>query len=290
MKKRKIYGKLVLDLILLVLLALEYKKQALGMQYHELGGLFLCGLFLIHKLLNWQWIRSVSVGIVKGKAKINARWIVDILLFVSMTAVLITGLLISKTLPTSISNGFKVKAWHYFFAAVSLVLSGIHLGLHGALLRNHVWNKIPLSHTVRRAVGICLLCVVFCLGCYNFVVSGFVSQFTRPFASTTGFPDRNMAEFGEMNRDGVPEKNMDFDNAKGSFPANGEGMEYGKGDGDWEGQNRPDRGPGGISVKNVISTFVTYASIFCGFAVTTAVVNHVVSGKSKKGKSVSSME
>ena len=49
MNKRKIYVKLTLDLVLLVLLALMYQKRAISMQFHEWGGIALCGLFLLLK-------------------------------------------------------------------------------------------------------------------------------------------------------------------------------------------------------------------------------------------------
>lgn len=79
MGRKKLYGKLILDLVLLVLLALIYQKRAISMQFHEWGGIVLCGLFLIHKALNWKWIRGVTAGTFRRKAKVNARWIVDVL-------------------------------------------------------------------------------------------------------------------------------------------------------------------------------------------------------------------
>ena len=147
MNKRKIYLKLTLDLVLLVLLALMYQKRAINMQFHEWGGIALCGLFLIHKALNWKWIRAVTAGIFQRKVKLNTCWIVDVLLLLSMTAVLVTGLLISKTLPTAIAGAHGLQMWHYFFAAAALALSGIHLGLHGAHLKNNLWKKLPLPNS-----------------------------------------------------------------------------------------------------------------------------------------------
>lgn len=67
MNKRKIYGKLILDLVLLVLLALM-----ISMHFHETGCLVLCGPFLIHKALNLKWIRSVTAGFFQRKARLNA--------------------------------------------------------------------------------------------------------------------------------------------------------------------------------------------------------------------------
>ena len=50
MKKR--FCKFALDLVLLILLALMYQKRVISMRFHELGGLALFGLFVLHKVLN----------------------------------------------------------------------------------------------------------------------------------------------------------------------------------------------------------------------------------------------
>lgn len=43
--------KLTLDVVILLFLAVEYRKQAISMQFHEIGGLALGCLFLLHQLL-----------------------------------------------------------------------------------------------------------------------------------------------------------------------------------------------------------------------------------------------
>ena len=52
--------KLALDAIMLILLVLMYKKQVISMEFHEIGGLALIGLFLIHHLVNAKWIGAVT--------------------------------------------------------------------------------------------------------------------------------------------------------------------------------------------------------------------------------------
>ena len=246
-----------LDLILFLLLALMYRKNAVCMRFHEIGGLVLCGLFLLHKGLNWQWIRSVTVGIFQKNGRLNLRWVVDVLLLVSMTAVLITGLLISKTLPTAIGNSRRIQAWHYFSAATALVLSGIHLGLHGTYLKNNLWNRLPLKATVRKTAGILLLCALFCFGSFQLVTSGFVSQFTRPFVSAPAFHEGA----GEMEQ-----FEQHIGNGKGPGKGNGPGMGKGK--------NRPQQeGVHHASVTAVISTVTTYGAILSWFSIVTAVLS-----------------
>lgn len=276
MNKRKIYEKLLLDLVLLVLLALMYRKQAIGMCFHEWGGLALCGLFLIHKALNWKWIRAVTSGIFQGKVKLNARWIVDALLLVSMTAVLLTGLLISKTLPTAIANGHGLQMWHYFFAAAALVLSGIHLGLHGAHLKNHLWNRLPLPQKAGKMSGTILLCILFCFGSYHLLTSGFPSHFLRPFSIISLSQREGPPEFSEMEHPQGFGKGM----GEGAGRGMGNGMGRGK-DGQGHGMNHS------ISPASAISTFLTYASILCWFAIATAALSRCFQKRFQTNKSIS---
>lgn len=269
MNKGKLYGKLFLDLILLVLLALMYQKRAISMQFHEWGGIALCGLFLLHKALNWKWIRAVTTGIIHRKVKLNARWIVDVLLLASMTAVLVTGLLISKTLPTAIAGAHGLQVWHYFFAAAALALSGIHLGLHGAHLKNHLWKKLSLPEKAGKYLGAALLCLLFLFGSCNLLASGFLSHFYRPFISMSLPQSGDYPAFEAMER---PQEN-----GRGMGEAVGKGMGPGKGisgKGMGSGQGGPEYGANStrqsISTGNAISTFLTYASILCCFAIATA--------------------
>lgn len=257
-KKGKIYGKMLLDLILLVFLALMYRKNAVSMHFHETGGLVLCGLFLLHKALNWQWIRAVSAAIFQRKAKLNIRWVVDVLLLVSMTAILVTGLLISKTLPTAIQGGRGLQGWHYFFAAAALALSGIRLGLHGAYLRNHLWNKLSLPERAGKAVGAVLLCAVFCFGSYSLLTSSFLTNFSRPFlsASAPSFHESNQSGFESMGERSMGEGSMGKGNGKGM--GNGQGL------------GRNHREQGAVSLTNALPTLITYSAILGWFAVVTA--------------------
>lgn len=272
LKKGKIYGKILLDLVLLVLLGLMYRKNAISMHFHETGGLVLCGLFLLHKALNWQWIRAVTVGIFQKKAKINLRWVVDLLLLVSMTAVLVTGLLISQTLPTAIQGGQGLQGWHYFFAAWALVLSGIHLGLHGAYLRNHLWNKLPLPERAGKAVGAVLLCLIFCLGSYGLLTSSFLTNFSRPFlsASAPSFHESNQAGFEPMGERPMGEGSMGKGGGKGM--GNGQGI----------GRNRGEQGGRTASLSNALPTLMTYSSILGWFAVVTAFLEPLFCRRNRK--------
>ena len=288
------YGKLALDLILLALQALVYQKSVISMSFHEIGGLVLIGLFVLHKALNWKWIRSVIPGLLRRRIRLNALWLIDVLLLVSMMAVFLTGLLISKTLPTALEGAFFLKPWHYFFSALSLALTGIHLGLHWPLLRSTVWNKLPLKGRARTAVGAALLAVVLCLGVYALATTSVFSWLRQPFFSTMPLADGMPVPgegHGELEGHELPE---DFDwpdgtSPDGEFPMSkgtheeggGKGMGRGSGKGHGKGAMEPHE----ISHARVLSTLVKYASVVLFAAAVTAFIRvKLIPGRRKKAQ------
>jgi hypothetical protein len=78
---RKNTLKYLLDAVMLLLLVLMYDKMAVSMAFHEIGGLFLIGLFTIQLLFNGKWIAAVTQRLFSRKtpAKIRLGYCVDAL-------------------------------------------------------------------------------------------------------------------------------------------------------------------------------------------------------------------
>ncbi len=100
--------KITLDIVMTVIFALLFDKNAVsGLKFHEIAGLFACLAFILHKALNWQWIKKVTSNLfqrkISKKAKIN--FILDALLLFFMTTILISGIMISKVLFTGFGSG-----------------------------------------------------------------------------------------------------------------------------------------------------------------------------------------
>ncbi len=97
---RKTAVKVILDVIMISLLLLMYQKKVISLTFHEIGGLSLFGLFLIHNLLNRKWIANVTGRLFERALPVKTRllyWL-DVLLLLSFTAVAISGVLISEEL------------------------------------------------------------------------------------------------------------------------------------------------------------------------------------------------
>ena len=116
-----------MTVLLLVLMAYSVTGQAI----HEWMGIALFVLFMIHHLLNLQWLRSVG----KGRyplARILQSALV-LLLFLSMIAQVVSGIAMSRhalpflNIPLSTSTARLI---HLSCGYWSFLLISLHLGLH----------------------------------------------------------------------------------------------------------------------------------------------------------------
>ena len=171
--------KLVLDAIMLVLLVLMYKKQVVSMGFHEIGGLALIGLFVIHHLVNARWIGSATKRLfAKGTSgMVRARYLVDALLFLAFVTVGVTGILINKTL-FEIHIAGNAKTLHYFASALAIILMGVHLGLHA----DYIFGKLfraSANKLAKLTAAVALACLV-AFGGYSLFTTQFVRYLAAP--------------------------------------------------------------------------------------------------------------
>lgn len=189
--------KIIFDIILSVFLVLMFNKNVISMEFHEIGGLVLCGFFIIHNLLNRKWIVSVSKKLFSKDLAFKLRfgYIIDFLLLISMSAVLVSGIFISKVVFTSISvHGGNWKAIHYFAAALSLMLVGIHVGLHWGFITGMFKKYVKLPGAIAKPLSLILVSAVVLFGSYSIVTSSFGSWLTAPFTASQmkgGQPPQN---------------------------------------------------------------------------------------------------
>lgn len=128
--------KLILNILLLiVMLLLMDPRSFYGLGFHEWAGLIIGLFFLLHKALNWSWIKKVTVCFFKSsprRAKLN--YILDVLLLAGMILMILSGIAIAREIDFSWLNlGGSRMFWrvmHTSSSFITLALFGIHLGLH----------------------------------------------------------------------------------------------------------------------------------------------------------------
>ncbi|HLN56092.1 MAG TPA: DUF4405 domain-containing protein [Bacteroidales bacterium] len=121
--------------ITVVMLLLMDPRSFYGLGFHEWAGLIIGIFFIIHKLLNWSWIKKVTITFFRrapGRARLN--YVLDLLLLAGMVLMILSGIAISRTIDFSWlrlgGSGIFWRVMHTSSSFITLALFGIHLGLH----------------------------------------------------------------------------------------------------------------------------------------------------------------
>lgn len=127
--------KLSLDILSGISTLVLLSPSLTGIPVHEWLGLAVIIPLLVHLLLNWGWIVTTTrsfFGKLPGRTRIN--YVLNVLLFILMTAEGFTGLMISREiLPLfglSASHNFLFRSLHSQLADGLLIVLGLHLALN----------------------------------------------------------------------------------------------------------------------------------------------------------------
>lgn len=134
---RSVKFKFIHNIFLLIaFLFLMDDKSFLGEWFHEIAGLVICIFYILHKALNWSWIKETTkklFGKIPAKRRLN--YIMDVLLLIGFTLIIMSGMAISKTIDFS-WLGFDrdhqmiYRSMHTSVSMIVLIIAGIHIGLH----------------------------------------------------------------------------------------------------------------------------------------------------------------
>ena len=186
--------KMILDIVMVVILALLYNSHVASMSFHEIAGLGLFGLFVIHCLLNIKWITAISKRFFSKSLSLKVRigYIVNLLLLVTFIFEIISGIQTSQVLFPADSHGSIWRGIHHFCGAVSIILIGVHLGLHWSFITGMVKKAIRIkSAVIRKVIAMVLLVVVLSFGAYSITTSSFTNWLVEPFVTQTKDPSEH---------------------------------------------------------------------------------------------------
>lgn len=176
--------KIILDVLMTAILVLLYNSYAINMAFHEIAGLCIFILFIIHCLLNIKWIRKITVRffIKSLPPRIRLYYILDFLLLISFSLIIISGIYLSKILfPMINPHEGPWKTIHLFFSGFSIILIGIHIGLHWTFISNIFKKIVKISFKFAKPLGIVLLLIILAFGFYSIVTSNFTNWLASPF-------------------------------------------------------------------------------------------------------------
>lgn len=181
MKKNLI--KIVLDVVMAIGLFTLFSVAAVGLTFHEVFGLVLFGMFVIHLLLNTKWIVSFTRKFFSKQVPFKVRfgYILDVLLLISFLIITLSGITMSKAVfPDLFEEVETFKTAHYFFSAFALILVGIHTGLHWAFFKIMFKRIFTLPKLLIKPISAVMLISVFVIGAYGLINSDFLPWFASP--------------------------------------------------------------------------------------------------------------
>jgi hypothetical protein len=127
--------RLALDLIIAVCTLALLTVPLTGLTVHEWLGLAVAVPLVVHLLLNWSWIVMTTRRFLRRlPGMVRSNYVLNVLLFVTMTTVIFTGIAISEAalpalgLPTL--HNPSMRTLHSLSADALLLVVGLHLALN----------------------------------------------------------------------------------------------------------------------------------------------------------------
>lgn len=133
--------KLIIDIILFVLMLLEYSRMYIPTILHEIFGLIMLGLVITHLIFNRVYISNIF----KTKYNINSLLMLltnIILIFAFMTTIILGILSSQDALVVTNINNIDVTRLHKILGYVCLIIIGVHLGINFNFMFGKVINII----------------------------------------------------------------------------------------------------------------------------------------------------
>ncbi len=149
--------KLIVDTLMFILMLLEFSRIFTGALIHEIIGIALLILVIIHLILNKNYLSNIP------KAKYNSKnlimLIVNILLICSFLLTTVFGLLSSQETLTFLNiHNLTIIKLHKIFGNISLIIVGIHLGINFNAMFGKI-TKLIKNNIVNYILGIVIIAI-----------------------------------------------------------------------------------------------------------------------------------
>lgn len=139
--------KLLVDAGAFIGFLIAMDPRSTGIAIHEWLTLAGIGGVMVHLLLNWSWIVEITRRFFKkiaGRSRLN--YILNIALFIDMTLIMFTGIMISENaipaLGITLPQSFIWRSLHSTTADLFIPILGLHLALHWSWLVNTIKRYI----------------------------------------------------------------------------------------------------------------------------------------------------
>lgn len=144
-----------IDIIMYVIFLIMMGYHITGNNVHEVLGVIIFTLFIIHNILNYKWYKGVFKG------KYNALKIINIALIIAFLITMVSGIMISKSTfyNLHIIKFQNARFIHLVSTSWVYLLLSSHLGLHLHKLMSKIDNKLSTLLTI----------IIIIIGVYSFL-------------------------------------------------------------------------------------------------------------------------
>lgn len=162
--------KIIIDIIMTICFIVLMGYQITGNLMHEILGTITFILCIIHNILNFKWYKNIF----KGKHNIVriCHMAINILLLISIIAIMISGIMISSTVFDflNIKTTMFGRRLHMLSTSWGLIFISMHIGFH----LNGILTKINknMKNSMFEYVYYFILVLLFIFGLYSFVDLG----------------------------------------------------------------------------------------------------------------------
>lgn len=182
--------KILVDVLLFILMILEFSRMYLSPLIHEIIGILLIILVILHLILNKSYFKNIFKG--KYNLKRVVMLGVNILFLITFILSITFGILSStELLPQLNISNLRIIYLHKIFAYISLLCMSIHLGINFNFMFRFIDN---ISNKI--VVNIIKL-VIIIIGIYSFIKVDFINHMIGKygFSIVTGNIFINIIEY-----------------------------------------------------------------------------------------------
>ncbi len=152
--------KIIVDILMLILMLLEFSKLYTGQLWHEVFGITLFVLFITHNILNIKFYQNI----LKGKYTMlrTIKTIVNVAFLLCMVLTIVLGIPISSVVfkALNLNGNMTVRKLHTILGYWDLVLMSLHLGFHFRTIFSKLINFIKDKKAPKLAIYIIEIAII----------------------------------------------------------------------------------------------------------------------------------
>lgn len=134
--------KMIIDILLLIDTAILTNMDITGHFIHEILGITMGILILIHIVSNWNWVKNVTKNFKKINKKTKLMYFVNLITMIIYFGAMLFGIAISHELfRFEASSNYKLVITHIIFGRLAIIAMFLHIGIHLDRIFNKIKNK-----------------------------------------------------------------------------------------------------------------------------------------------------